>query len=81
MQNIGKLRLADGVGSALARTGVRTESSRRQDQQNTIQKAIIDLPSMLENSMNIFINKDTELKKLNQAKEHYRRSLALLNLV
>ena len=81
MQNIGKLGLADGVGSALARTGVRAESGRCQDQRNAIQKAIVDLPSMMENSMNIFMNKDAELKKLNQAEEHYRRSLALLNLV
>ena len=81
MQNIGKVGLADGVGSALARTGVRAESGRRQDQRNAIQKAIVDLPSMMENSMNIFMNKDAELKKLNQAEEHYRRSLALLNLV
>jgi hypothetical protein len=83
MQNIGKLGLAGGVGSALtstAVTAVRTESSHRKEQRSAIQKAIVDLPSMMEKSMKLFMNKDTELKKLNNAEEHYRRSLALYNI-
>ena len=63
MQNIGKLGLADGIGSALSHTAAQTESGRRQDQWNTIQKAVVGLPSMMDNSVNMFMNKDTELKR------------------